>query len=88
VQASYDRTYVRTHFADLVVTGADADTMAGAVRDAAGVDRRRERAQQTDRPMRIGDTKLVGRVIGMPPVNGHEVNAIDLVAGATTRSRR
>ncbi|MDT7764431.1 MAG: putative transport system permease protein [Mycobacterium sp.] len=80
VQASYDRTYVRTHFADLVVTGRDGDTMAGAVRDAVGVDRVVTRTQ-TDRPMRIGDTKLVGRVIGMPPVNGHEVNAIDLIAG-------
>ena len=26
VQASYDRTYARTHFADLTATGGDPDT--------------------------------------------------------------
>src|ERR1700757_946655 len=73
VQASYDRTYVRTHFADLTVTGDDADTIAAAVRNAAGVDRVATRTQD-DRPMMIGATKLVGRVVGMPPANGHEIN--------------
>ena len=32
VQASYDRTYARTHFADLTVTGGDSDAIAAAVR--------------------------------------------------------
>jgi putative ABC transport system permease protein len=80
VQSSYDRTYVRTHFADLTVTGDDADTIAAAVRNAAGVDRVATRTQD-DRPMTIGATKLVGRVIGMPQASGHEINEIDLIAG-------
>ncbi len=80
VQASYDRTYTRTHFADLTVTGGDPDTIAMAVGNTAGVDRVATRTQ-ADRPMTIGATKLVGRVIGMPPVNGHGINEIDLVAG-------
>src|SRR5262249_53682255 len=80
VQASYDRTYVRTHFADLTVTGDDAETVAVAVPNAAGVDRVATRTQD-DRPMTIGATKLVGRVVGMPPANGHEINEIDLIAG-------
>jgi putative ABC transport system permease protein len=80
VQASYDRTYVRTHFADLTVTGGDPDTIAAAVRNAAGVDRVATRTQ-ADLPMTIGPTKLVGRVVGLPPVTGHEINEIDVIAG-------
>ena len=30
VQASYDRTYVRTHFADWTVTGGDPEAIAAA----------------------------------------------------------
>src|SRR5690349_120480 len=62
VQASYDRTYARTHFADLTVTGGDADAIAAAVRNAAGVERVAVRTQ-ADRPLAIGGTKLVGRVV-------------------------
>ena len=80
VQASYDRTYVRTHFADLTVTGGDPDTIAAAVRNAAGVDRVATRTQ-ADLPMMIGATKLVGRIVGLPPVGGHEINEIDVIAG-------
>ena len=78
VQASYDRTYARTHFADWTVTGGDPDAIAAAVRNAAGVEGVATRTQ-ADQPMRIGDTKLVGRVVGVPA--GNEINHIDLVAG-------
>ena len=80
VQASYDRTYVRTHFADLTVTGGDPDTIAAAVGNDAGVERVATRTQ-VDQPMTIGATKLVGRVVGMPPVSGNEINEIDVIAG-------
>jgi putative ABC transport system permease protein len=80
VQASYDRTYVRTHFADLTVTGGDPDTIAAAVRNAPGVDAVATRTQ-ADLPMTIGTTKLVGRVVGLPPATGHEINEIDVIAG-------
>jgi putative ABC transport system permease protein len=80
VQASYDRTYARTHFADLTVTGGDSDAIAAAVRGATGVDRVATRTQ-ADRPMTIGATKLVGRIVGIPPPNGHGINEIQLIAG-------
>jgi putative ABC transport system permease protein len=80
VQASYDRTYVRTHFADLTVTGGDPDALAAAVRNTAGVDRVATRTQ-ADQPMTIGATKLVGRVVGMPSADGVEINEIGLIAG-------
>jgi putative ABC transport system permease protein len=85
VQASYDRTYVRTHFADLTVTGGDPEALAAAVRNTAGVDRVATRTQ-ADRPMTIGATKLVGRVVGMP--GGWEINQIDLIAGHVPDSAR
>jgi putative ABC transport system permease protein len=80
VQASYDRTYVRTHFADWTVTGGDPDAIAAALGNAPGVDAVATRTQ-ADQPMTIGGTKLVGRVVGMAPVNGHGINEIDLTAG-------
>jgi putative ABC transport system permease protein len=80
VQASYDRTYARTHFADLTVTGGDPDTVAAAVAESGGVERVETRTQ-VDQPMMIGATKLVGRVVGMPPASGTEINEIDVVAG-------
>ena len=80
VQASYDRTYARTHFADLTATGGDPDTIAAAVRDTPGVERVATRTQ-ADLPMTIDATKLVGRVVGMPSPNGDEINKIDLIAG-------
>lgn len=81
VQASYDRTYSRTHFADLTVTGGDVESIASAARNAGGVQRVATRTQ-ADRPLAIGDTKLVGRVVGMPTVNGRGINEIGLVSGA------
>lgn len=80
VQASYDRTYVRTHFADLTVSGGDPDAIAAGVGKSGGVERVVTRTQ-VDQPMTIGATKLVGRVVGMPPVSGNEINKIDVIAG-------
>jgi putative ABC transport system permease protein len=80
VQASYDRTYARTHFADLTVTSADANTVAAAIPGTPGVDRVVTRTQ-VDRPLTIGDTKLIGRVIGIPPPSGREINTVDVIAG-------
>ena len=51
-----------------------------AVRDTAGVERVATRTQ-ADLPMTIDATKLVGRVVGMPPPNGDEINKLDLIAG-------
>jgi putative ABC transport system permease protein len=80
LQASYDRTYARTHFADLTVTGGNPDAFAAVAGDTANVDHVAIRTQ-ADVPMTIGTTKLVGRIVGMPPANDTEINTIDLVGG-------
>src|SRR5258708_7954201 len=86
VKASCAGTYVRTHFADLTVTGVDSTPIAAAGGNPAGVDRVATRTQ-ADLPMTIGATKLVGRVVGLPPVNGNGVNEIDVIAGRLPDSR-
>lgn len=79
---SYERTYERLHFADLVATGGDPDRVAGSVAgrsDVAGVTTR----TQADLPMRIGDTKLLGRVVGLPTGGPPEVDQVDVTSGDT-----
>jgi putative ABC transport system permease protein len=87
VQASYDRTYARTHFADLTVNSDDSATIAAAAANTAGV-RRVVTRTQADRPMLIKGTKLVGRVIGMPSPIGHGINDIDLTGGRAPDPKR
>lgn len=84
LDASYDRTYERLHFADLTATapGRDAaERAADAVRDAEGVTGVTTRTQ-ADLPLRIGDDKLIGRVVGLPPGGGPPaVNRVDVTSG-------
>lgn len=79
---SYEHTYDRLHFADLVATGGDPQRVAAAVADrpdVAGVTTR----TQADIPMRIGDTKLLGRVIGLPAGAEPAVGQVDVQSGDT-----
>ena len=80
VQASYARTYARTHFADLTVTSTVPDRIAAVARGAADVEQVVTRTQ-ADQPMTIGGVKLVGRVIGMPAVAGRQIDAVDVTGG-------
>lgn len=76
---SYQRTYDRLRFADLVATGGDPDKVAAAARDAGavGVTVR----TQVDPPMLIDGTKLIGRVVGLPIGGQPAVDAVDLDHG-------
>ncbi|WP_062077585.1 ABC transporter permease [Demequina globuliformis] len=79
LSASYDQTYERLHFADLTATGGDLDAVAQDALDAgasAAITR-----TQVDPPMLIEDTKLVGRVIGMPTDAQPAVNQVDVIDG-------
>ncbi|WP_329001063.1 FtsX-like permease family protein [Kribbella sp. NBC_00709] len=76
---SYQRTYERLRFADLIATGGDADKVAAAARDAGavGVTVR----TQVDPPMLIEGTKLIGRVVGLPISGQPAVDAVALDHG-------
>ncbi len=77
---SYQRTYDRLRFADLVATGGNPGKVAAAARDAGavGVTIR----TQVDAPMLIDGTKLIGRVVGLPIGGQPAVDAVDLDDGA------
>ncbi|MCX3064012.1 FtsX-like permease family protein, partial [Streptomyces beihaiensis] len=81
LDASYERTYSRLHFADLVATAPDARTLADRVRTADGVAAVTTRTQ-ADLPLTIGGLKLDGRVIGLPDSGkAPAVDRIDVTDG-------
>lgn len=77
---SYQRTYDRLHFADLVATGGDPTRVAAAARaaGAVGVTVR----TQVDPPLLVGGTKLIGRVVGLPAGQQPAVDAVDVDRGS------
>jgi putative ABC transport system permease protein len=79
LRSSYEYTYDRLHFADLVATGGDPQAVADAA-IAAGATEVTLRTQ-IDPPMEIEGTKLLGRVIGLPATGQPMVNGVDVVDG-------
>jgi len=86
LSSSYNGTYERLGFASMTVTGADTG-FAEAVAGIDGVAAVRER-RQADVPFRIGDTTLIGRVVGMPPDEMPPVDAVDIENGSYLSSAR
>ncbi|MEV6558242.1 FtsX-like permease family protein [Nocardia sp. NPDC051756] len=80
LETSYQRTYDRLHLADFAATGGDPATIAAAVGGADGVAQVATRTQ-ADVPFSIGETKLLGRVVGLPRPGTSNVNEIQLTAG-------
>ncbi|WP_062071181.1 FtsX-like permease family protein [Demequina sediminicola] len=79
LSASYQQTYDRLNFADWTATGGDTDAVAQAALDAGATDAITR--TQIDPPMLIEDTKLVGRVIGMPTDAHPAINDVDVIDG-------
>ncbi len=79
LDASYHYSYERLGFATLIGTGGPTADVAEAALDA-GADEAITRTQ-LDRPMQIGDTKLLGRVISFPDDGEAAVDDVDVVEG-------
>lgn len=80
LSASYQRTYDRLHFADLVATAPNAERVAQAATDAgasAAITR-----TQVDPPLEIDGTRLLGRVISLPDSGAPAIDDVDVVEGA------
>jgi putative ABC transport system permease protein len=79
LQASYARVFVDLKAADLTVVGGRTEAFAAAARAVPGVAAVETRTV-ADLPLRIGDAKLLGRVVGttQDPV----VNRLLLVSGS------
>lgn len=80
LETSYQSTYHRLHFADFTATGGNCAGMAAAVADVPGVARVGTRTQ-ADVPFSIGETKLLGRIVGLPRPTDPGINEIQLTAG-------
>ena len=78
--ASYDETYDRLAFADLVASGGDTEAIAEAALDA-GAEKAITRTQ-VDPPMLIEDAKLLGRVVSIPAGEQPAIDAVDVIDGA------
>ncbi len=79
LDASYHYSYDRLHFATLIGTSGDPDAIAQAALDA-GAEQAITRTQ-LDRPMEIGDTKLLGRVVSFPDSGEAAVDNVDVLRG-------
>ncbi len=76
---SYGYTYERLAFADLTATGGNGNEVAAAAL-AAGAEDAVARIQ-TDPPVFIENTKIVGRIVGLPTEEHPTVNDVGVLTG-------
>jgi len=81
LQASYAATATDYHFANLTVSGGDVFAFADAAKGANGVEEVEIRAT-SDIPLRVEDTKLLGRAVSLPGGDQPTVNQLELLDGA------
>ena len=79
LEASYAQTATEFSFANLTVVGGDVGRFAADTADIAGVELISTRTV-ADLPFRLGDTKLLGRVVGVPE-SGPVVNRVLVLEG-------
>lgn len=79
LSTSYEGTYHRLGFADLVAVGTDPQVLADAA-TSAGAATARIRTQ-VDQPMTLGGARLLGRLIGMPPGEHPSVDDVEVTQG-------
>ncbi len=77
---SYDLTYRRLAFADVTVSGADA-LFAESARRLEGIAAISTR-RVADVPVRVGNTTLEARLVGLPNEAPPTVNRVDVVRGS------
>ncbi len=81
LDASYQRAFTEYRFANLTITGGDTKKIAAEARAADGVAAVQARTQ-ADLPFQMGDTKLLGRVVGLPAGGQPGVNQVDVESGS------
>ena len=81
LDASYQQAFTEFKFANLTITGGDTKKIAADARAADGVAAVEARTQ-ADLPFQVGNTKLLGRVVGLPASGQPSVNQVDMEAGS------
>jgi putative ABC transport system permease protein len=81
LRASYDAAFVRYRFANLLIEGGDTSRIAALARATTGVAAAGTRVQ-ADVPLKIGGTKLLGRIVGMPAAAQPPVDRVQVKRGS------
>lgn len=79
--ASYDTTATEFRFANLIVSGGDVSAYAERVASIEGVESVETRTV-LDIPLEAEDTKLLGRIVGLPAGSQPEVNQVKILEGS------
>ncbi|NNL13167.1 MAG: ABC transporter permease [Acidimicrobiia bacterium] len=79
--ASYESTFTEFRFANVTVAGGDVTEFATAAAARPGVASVQLRTV-ADLPIRVGDLKLLGRVVGLPADDQPSVNQVRVADGA------
>jgi putative ABC transport system permease protein len=77
---SYDATSREFKFANLTVAGGDVEAFADEARATEGVESVQVRTV-LDVPLQVGETKLSGRIVGLPATGQPTVNKVKILAG-------
>ncbi len=80
LQASYNRMFVETHFADMALSGAGAPNLRDQVAALDGVTQTETR-RVAEMPLRIGSSTLLGRAVGMPSSGSPAVDDVVVLQG-------
>lgn len=80
LQASYAKTATEFRFANLTIGGGDVATVARQARSTPGVESVVLRTS-VDVPFRVGGSKLLGRVVGVPETGQPAVNELEILEG-------
>jgi putative ABC transport system permease protein len=81
LETSYERAFTEFRFANLTITGGDTAAIVAEARSADGVSRVQARTQ-ADLPFQVGDKKLLGRIVGLPPGSQPQVNQVEVESGS------
>ncbi len=79
--ASYESTFTEFRFANFTMAGGDVGGFAQMANEQPGVESVELRTVG-DVPLQVGDLKLLGRVVGMPPDTPPAVNQLRITDGA------
>lgn len=80
LKASYETTATEYRFANLTTSGGDTAAIAAAAGATTNVESVETRTS-VDIPLRVGDTKLLGRTIGIPVGDQPTVNQLKVLSG-------
>lgn len=80
LEASYEQTAEDFAFANITASGGDVQSLATLTSGLPGVEAAVTR-WSAEVPLRVGEVKLLGRVVGVPAGRMPEVNRLRIVAG-------